>query len=166
MRFACAAVAATTLLAGCAHEHGPWPPPPADVARINDAAREEIGYLRVEYIDPYAHKSETPEMKPIRIEAVDPDTITFRTRAGGTRLVPAELVAGVTVKDRDLGGLVGVGIGLGAAAAELGALWFIDPVGCCNGKTIAVAAGINAFIGLVIGYAVSGRRTFHFDRAR
>jgi hypothetical protein len=168
MRFTGVAVAAMTLAGGCAHEHLPWPPPPDDVARINEAAREENNYLRVEYVDPLFHKRETSEMMPVRIEAVDPYQITFRTRAGDLRPVAVDLVKAVAVRDRARGALVGMMIGLGAAALELTGSWLLNRSrgDCdfgCGAKFGASIVGINAGAGLVLGYVIGGRRTFHFD---
>ncbi|HXU03197.1 MAG TPA: hypothetical protein VN903_19660 [Polyangia bacterium] len=171
MRFPCAALASITLVAGCA-ERLPWPLAADDVARINEAAHEENGYLRVEYVDPLEHKRDTPATKPIAIDSVTVDSIGFRTRAGETRVVPIERVEGVTVKDRNRGGFAGGLVGLGAAGLELAGLWFLsdgrgDCLSCSGvAQAVLIVAGINVFLGVVIGYAISGRRTLVFDRAR
>jgi len=171
MRLVCVLLVAITSFAGCAHEQLPWPPPPDDVARINEAAHAENKYLRVEYVDPLMHRRVTPEMTPVRIEAVDPDQISFRTRAGGIHAVPIELVKGVTVRVRARGALVGGTIGLGAAALMLTGSWLMnrsrgDCDWGCGVKFGATIIAIDVGAGLLFGYLVSGRRTFHFERAR
>jgi hypothetical protein len=116
MRFARALVATlavvSTAAGGCAHEHLPWPPPQSEIDRINQASRKERDWLRVEYVEPTAAKV----VRPIRIESIDDDDITFRTKAGESERVPSLLVQGVTVKDRYRGGLLGAAAGVGAMA--------------------------------------------------
>jgi hypothetical protein len=171
MRFARALVATlavvSTAAGGCAHEHLPWPPPQSEIDRINQASRKERDWLRVEYVEPTAAKV----VRPIRIESIDDDDITFRTKAGESERVPSLLVQGVTVKDRYRGGLLGAAAGVGAMAAALGAAAFVagtEPFGddpCrCDARGFAAGFALTAAVGAVIGLVISGRRTFHFDR--
>jgi hypothetical protein len=175
MRFArvmAAALAATLTAGGCAHRL-PWPPPAADIAEINQAAKDENGYLRVEYVVPIPPKHPYRTAKPNGIESIDDRYINFSTPAGETLPVASERVRGVTVKDRNLGGLIGGSLGAGAGAAAMGAFMLTVgglgyPSGCsleCGAKAFGASAAIGAFVGMVIGYAVSGRRTYRFDRA-
>src|SRR6187401_979469 len=94
---------------GCAHQL-PWPPTAEDVARINKEAHEEDGYMRIEYVDPIASDWDAHNLRAVAIEAIDDDYISFRTRQKDIQLLPSERVRGVTVKDRDLGGLIGLGL--------------------------------------------------------
>lgn len=171
-RFTAATLAASLTAGGCAHRL-PWPPPAADIAEINQAAKDESGYLRVEYVVPIPPEHPYRIAKPNGIESIDDRYINFSTPAGETLPVASERVRGVTVKDRNLGGLVGGSLGAGAGAAGMGVIMLIGaglgyPIDCsleCGAKAFGVSAAITAFVGMVIGYAVSGRRTYRFDRA-
>ena len=153
---------------GCAHQL-PWPPTPEDVARINKEAHEEDGYLRIEYVDPIASHWDAHNLRAVAIEAIGDDYISFRTREKEIQLVPSDRVSGVTVKDRDRGGLIGAGLGAAAGAAGMagGLLLFGFDLGSHDSaKAVAMSAGMAAFVGLVTGYAVSGRKTYEFPRRR
>ena len=156
---------------GCAHPL-PWPPLAADVARINKEAHAEDGYLRIEYVDPIASRWDAHNLRAVAIESIDDDYIGFRTREGEISLLPSERVSGVTVKDRDLGGLIGAGLGTLAGAGLIAGGWLLAGVGggfdrCilyCDGKAIVMGLAIPAFVGMVAGYAVSGRKTYEIHR--
>jgi hypothetical protein len=157
---------------GCAHQL-PWPPTPADVARINKEAHAEDGYLRIEYVDPIASRWDAHNLRAVAIESIDDDYIGFRTREGETSLLPSERVRGVTVKDRDRGGLIGAGLGALAGAGLIAGDWLLGGIGdfdgCflyCNATAVAMGLAIPAFIGMVAGYAVSGRKTYEFTGRR
>jgi hypothetical protein len=158
---------------GCAHQL-PWPPAPADVAQINKEAHAEDGYLRIEYVDPIASNWDAHNLRAVAIESIDDDYIAFRTREGEISLLPSERVRGVTVKDRDRGGLIGAGLGALAGAGGMAGVWLLfgDTEGVdlcrlyCDAKGIAASLAIPAFVGLVVGYAVSGRKTYEFTRRR
>jgi hypothetical protein len=164
---------AGVVAGGCAHQL-PWPPTPDDVARINKEAHDEDGYLRIEYVDPIASHWDAHNLRVVAIEAIDRDYISFRTRDDEIQLLPSERVSGLTVKDRDLGGLIGVGLGVAAGGAIVAADWLVlghmqGLNGCflyCDAKAVAWGLAIPAFIGLVTGYAVSGRKTYEFARRR
>jgi hypothetical protein len=168
-------VCVSLVAGGCAHQL-PWPPTPADVARINQEAHAEDGYLRIEYVDPIASHWDAHNLRAVAIESIDDDYIGFRTREGETSLLPSDRVLGVTVKDRDLGGLIGVGLGTLAGAGLIAGEWLflaaIDVDGfdrCflyCNASAVAFGLAVPAFIGLVTGYAVSGRKTYEFKGRR
>jgi len=161
---------ATLAAGGCAHRL-PWPPPAADIAEINQAAKDENGYLRVEYVMPLPPGHPYRAARPNGIESIDDRYINFSTPAGETLPVASERVRGVTVKDRNLGGLIGALIGVGVAGAIVGGDWLLaqawhgDCVLGCEAKSIAYTAALPAFVGMVVGYAVSGRRTYDFARA-
>ena len=153
---------------GCAHQL-PWPPTPDDVARINHEAHEEDGYLRIEYVDPIASDWDAHNLRAVAIESIDDDYISFRTREKEIQLVPSERVSGVTVKDRDRGGLIGLGLGAAVGAASMVGvllLFGLDLGSHDSAKAVAMSAGMIAFVGLVVGYAVSGRKTYEFTRRR
>ena len=153
---------------GCAHQL-PWPPTAEDVARINKEAHDDEGYMRIEYVDPIASDWDAHNLRAVAIEAIDDDYISFRTRQKDIQLVPSDRVSGVTVKDRDLGGLIGLGLGAAAGAAGMVAvelLFGLDLGSDDSKKSIAMYAGMMAFAGLVVGYAVSGRKTYEFPRRR
>jgi hypothetical protein len=155
---------------GCAHQL-PWPPTPDDVARINQEAHEEDGYLRIEYVDPIASDWDAHNLKAVAIESIDDDDISFRTREKKIELLPSERVRGVTVKDRDRGGLIGAGLGAAAGAGVVAGIWLVwsglnDSPSYVDPKAVAIAVAIPAFVGLVVGYAVSGRKTYEFTRRR
>lgn len=174
MRFVSLAAATVCLIAaGCGHDPMPWPPTPADVERINKAAKEEDGYIRIEYVEALAPPPTARIVRPIRIESIDDHDIEFRTKAGDVQPVSSAIVRGITVKDRDRGGLIGLGLGAAAGAAIVTGIWMWDTAvvgteecAACLAKAFAIGAAIPAFIGLVVGYAVSGRRTFDFGTGR
>jgi hypothetical protein len=174
MRFVSLAAATVCLIsAGCGHDQLPWPPTPADVERINKAAQEENGYIRIEYVEAIAPPRSARVVRPIRIESVDDHYIEFRTAAGDVQPVSAAIVRGITVKDRDRGGLIGLGLGVVVGAAITAGVWMLESSGgsqectrCSDARGIGVAVAIPAFIGLVVGYAVSGRRTFDLGAGR
>jgi hypothetical protein len=177
MRFArvmvAALAAAGTAAGGCAHERLPWPPPPDQIERINEGAREEKGYLRVEYVEPIASRAGVKVIKPIAIASIDDEQIAFRTRAGETQAVPTPLVRAVAIRDRGRGGLLGALAGIGVGLVTLGATWSVTRTGAvgtdgcihfCNPREVAADLVLTAAVGWVIGYVIAGRRTFHFDR--
>jgi hypothetical protein len=166
-------LAAISLLSsGCA-EHLPLPPTPADIARINEAAREENGYLRIEYVEPIP-----PErariVRPSAIESFDDGYVSFRTAAGDLGVVRLDRIRGVTVKDRGRGALIGAGIGLVAVAAGLAGFWLLTDRGygpgiCsqpCPVSGIILPFAIAGAYGATIGVWISGRRTYLFGPGR
>ena len=156
------------LSSGCA-EHLPLPPTPADIARINEAARDENGYLRIEYVEPIP-----PErariVRPSAIESFDDGYVSFRTAAGDVSVVRLNRIRGVTVKDRTRGGLIGAGLGLALAAASLAGFWLLTDRGeggsfCsqpCHVENIVLPFAILGAFGAMMGFWISGRRTFLF----
>ena len=111
------------LTGGCAHEERvAWPLSAADVQRINGAI-DDSGWFRVNYVRSETATALAPIARPTWIRSADADTITFRTVGDGTEQLPANLLTGVTVKDRGRGALVGTGIAVGAVAVELG-IWY------------------------------------------
>lgn len=164
--------AISLLSTGCA-EHLPLPPTPADIARINEAAREENGYLRIEYVEPIP-----PERariaRPSAIESFDDGYVSFRTAAGDLGVVRLDRIRGVTVKDRGRGALIGAGIGVAAVAAAFAGFWLLtdrgDGPGICS-RPCPVAGVVLPFAiagayGATIGVWISGRRTYLFGPDR
>jgi hypothetical protein len=164
------------VAAGCVHEQLPRPTA-GDIARINQAA-DENHWLRVEYVEPIASTAGVHVVKPIGIESIDADHVVFRTQAGEMRLVPSDMVRGVTVKQR-LGGIAG-GASLGLAGGALVAFTFYllasigsgggfpdsgertpcdDP---CVARGVAPLVLIPAVAGAIAGYFVGARQTFDF----
>ena len=162
-------VSISLLSSGCA-EHLPVPPTPADIARINEEAREENGYLRIEYVEPIP-----PErariVRPNAIESFDDGYVSFRTAAGDLGVIRLDRIRGVTVKDRGRGALIGGGIGVAAEALGLFAFWLLTDRGegaglCsrCQVDRIVVPFAIFGAIGATIGVWISGRRTYLFGQ--
>jgi hypothetical protein len=162
--------------AGCAHEFPAWPPPAADIQRINEAA-EDDHWLRVEYIEPIASMQGRHVDRPIRIESLNDDEIRFRTATGETRPVPLDLVSGVTVKDRKRGAFVGTGAGVALALTEVAAWYWLAHTGCegsnagfqgeiCSGRIAIVLVVPTVLAGMGLGYLIGGRRTFHLGPVR
>jgi hypothetical protein len=170
---------------GCGHQLA-WPPTAADVARINKEAHDEDGYMRIEYVDPIASDWDAHNVRAVAIDSIKDDYIGFRTREAEISLVPSARVRGITVKDRDVGGLIGAGLGAAAGAAIVAGFWLVSLVGVgpparggtepsrtsetcslgCAATFIGVTVGITTFVGLVVGYAVSGRKTYEFGAHR
>ncbi|HWJ56651.1 MAG TPA: hypothetical protein VNR90_10525 [Vicinamibacterales bacterium] len=135
-------------------------------------------------MDPIASDWDAHNVRAVAIDSIKDDYIGFRTREAEISLVPSARVRGVTVKDRDLGGLIGVGLGVAAGAAILAGFWLLSSAGVgapvaggtarpegsdtcslgCEAKSIGIVLAIPAFVGLVVGYAVSGRKTYEFTR--
>lgn len=176
-----AVLAVLSILAGCAHERVVWPPTPAAMAPIYAAAYDEQ-YLRVDFVDPVAARRELGDLGALKLKTivwVDDEQIIFRSQKDGELLpVPAEKLRGLTVKDRERGGLIGALIGAGASAAAMLGAWylFVDvgdwnafPAGCtasCEAKFIAGWVGAGTLAGIVIGYMISGKRSYDFVPAR
>jgi len=172
-----AALAVVSLLGGCAHEPIVWPPAPADMAPIHQAAYDDA-WLRVDFVDPIAARRELgDELKLKGIVWIDDEQIIFRNRAEELLPVPAERIRGLTVKDRDRGGLIGALIGAGAGGAAILATWYLfgvigdDSAGrgtctACDAKFIAGVVASTALLGMIVGYWISGGRSYDFVRAR
>ena len=161
-------VASVSLLAaGCGHTLV-WPPSPAEVARINQDAADENGWLRVEYVEPIPRAQ---RVEPVAIEAVAATHVVFRTKTGEPRLVGIDAFKGVTIKDRVLG--VGIwGGGLTAAMTALVLAYWHEGhtfdrypgncFGCGDPEFFAVMVGGAALVGVILGYALGIRRTYTF----
>jgi hypothetical protein len=175
-RHAVAAVAALSILGGCAHERVVWPPTREKVEEIGYAAYDNL-YVRVEWVDPIKARRELgDELKLKGIVWLDDQQIIFRSRADELVSVRATQVRGLTVKDRARGTLIGALVGASAGAAIVLGWWFLtgkltgkDPWGypadCpafCDGRTMATIAGIYGVLGAGIGLQISGKHTYDF----
>src|SRR5204863_6146126 len=124
------------------------------VTRINREAHEEDGYLRIEYVDPIVSHWDAHNLRAVAIESIDDDYISFRTREKQIQLVPSERVSGLTVKDRDRGGLIGAGLGAAAGSGLVAADWLLGSTGSifdrcflyCDAKAVAFGVAVPAFI--------------------
>ncbi|HEY7370872.1 MAG TPA: hypothetical protein VIF57_01755 [Polyangia bacterium] len=165
-------MSACLLAAGCAHEYLPRPPPPADIARVNEAAADN-DWFRVEYVEPLPPGTDLPVERPIGIASADDRQISLVTRAGDVKTLPAQLVRGVTVKERAPGALYGGLAGLGWGALAIGGLYLLANLGpeepgvpaspCdagCKAKVFVPLMVVPTIIGAIVGYFVGGRRTF------
>jgi hypothetical protein len=165
-------MSACLVAGGCAHEYLPKPPLPADIDRINAAAADN-DWLRVDYVEPLPPGTDLPVKGPIAIASADDRGISLVTRAGDVKTVPAELISGVTVKERAPGALTGGLAGLGWGAVAIGGLYVLANLGpedptapdtsCgvgCKAKVFVPLMVVPAVIGAIAGYFVGGRRTF------
>ena len=74
---------------------------------------------------PAGEGQDAHDLRAVAIESIDDDYIGFRTREGEKSLLPSERVRGVTVKDRDRGGLIGAGRGTLAGAGLIAGDWLL-----------------------------------------
>ena len=181
------AAAVALLGAGCAHERVGRPPSTGEIGYINQEA-EQRGWFRIVYDEPPDRACAAGScgeaiaawrgfevVEPIGLVAADPAWITFRTAAGEERAVPADLVAGVSVRDRPRGAAIGAGVGLAWGALTVAALYLLaailpaDPGAprepcddTCVARGLAGYFIVPTAVGAAIGYLVGARRTFDF----
>jgi hypothetical protein len=179
-RHAVAALAAVSVLGGCAHERIAWPPKPAEVAEISHAAYDEL-FLHVDFVDPAAARREVGELDQLKLKGIvwlDDTQIIFREQDDDLLPVQAEKVRSLTVKDRDRGGFIGALGGTAAMSALVLGYWYLfgkwgnsplGPADCtfaCDNPTLPYFAAIGAVGGALLGYMISGKRTYEFVPAR
>ena len=140
-RLMVALVGSSVIAAGCtAHERVGRPPAPAQIERINAYARDH-GALDVEYVSPLpacAAASCRGEHAlyglPDEIAAVvssNTDETVVLTEEGQKRNLRAEIVAGVSARDRARG--AGVGAAVGASLGLVLTLYLAAAVGNGSG---------------------------------
>jgi hypothetical protein len=174
MRAPLIAVVLLAFASGCSTtERVGRPPSPAEIARINDAARAGRA-LVVEYAEPLQPQRLSDD--PITVAAADAHDVTFIMKDASPTTLPLSSVAGVevTADSRVRGAVIGGSLG---AATELGALALLiaalqgtndpgaPPSKGCEAKCVelfAIVAVEGALVGGLIGALIGTPRHFRF----
>jgi hypothetical protein len=174
MRATLIAVVVLALAGGCSTtERVGRPPSPAEIARINDAARAGRA-LVVEYAAPLPPQRLADD--PVTVASADTHDVTFITKDASPATLPLSSVAGVEVtadgrvRGAVIGGSIGAALELGALALFVNALQGTNDPGApqssgCNakcGEFIAIIGIEGALVGSLIGALIGTPRHFRF----